>query len=109
MGLAVFPYVDEIIEARKNAVALYNKTLDFSKIRRMKVRENTEWNYSYYPIIFENENDLLIAQQSLLEEGIFPRRYFYPSLNTLHFVQSSKMEVSEKIASTILCLPFIKV
>lgn len=108
MGLAVFPYVDEIIKARKNAVALYNKLLDFSTIRRMKVRENTEWNFSYYPIIFENENDLLIAQQALLEEGVLPRRYFYPSLNTLHFVKSSKMEVSEKIASTILCLPIYK-
>lgn len=108
MGLAVFPYVDEILEARKNAVELYDSLLDFSLIRRIKIRDNTQWNYSYYPIVFENEQSLIEVQQALLEEGVLPRRYFNPSLNTLHFVHSNKMEVSEQIAATVLCLPLYK-
>ncbi|HBK83807.1 MAG TPA: aminotransferase DegT, partial [Flavobacterium sp.] len=34
-----------------------------------------------------------------------PRRYFYPSLNTIHYVSGSKMPISESVASRVLCLP----
>ena len=42
---------------------------------------------------------------TLNEEKIFPRRYFYPSLNTLNYVNSEEMPISEDIAKRILCLP----
>jgi dTDP-4-amino-4,6-dideoxygalactose transaminase len=71
----------------------------------MKLRDGTKWNYSYYPIIFENEKALLDVQTKLNTNQIFPRRYFYPSLNLLKFVQSVEMPISESIASRILCLP----
>ena len=71
----------------------------------MKIRENTQWNYSYYPIVFEDEDTLLRVQKALNEEQIFPRRYFYPSLNTIPYVASVSMSISESIASRILCLP----
>jgi len=38
---------------------------------------------------------LLEAQQRMNALDIFPRRYFYPSLNTLPYVQAGAMEVSE--------------
>lgn len=105
MGLAVYPYIDNIKLGRKKIVDFYNNNIDFSKVRTIKIRENTVWNYSYYPIIFENEETLLKVQTALNDNQIFPRRYFYPSLNTINFVKSSKMQVSEDIASAILCLP----
>jgi len=105
MGLAVFKYIDHIIEERKNVVEQYDQLLDFSKIKKMKLRENTLWNYSYYPVIFESEAELLKIVEALKEQDIFPRRYFYPSLNTVPFVDASEMPVSEDIASRILCLP----
>jgi dTDP-4-amino-4,6-dideoxygalactose transaminase len=108
MGLAVFPYLDEIIAERIQVFEVYNSHLDFSKISKMRVREDTNWNYSYYPILFQTEKDLLKAQQGLLEEGVFPRRYFYPSLNALPFVKANRMEVSENVACRILCLPLYK-
>lgn len=105
MGLAVFPYMDHIISERKKAVDFYNETLNFKTARTLKIRENTEWNYSYYPVIFNSETILLKVQQALLEENILPRRYFYPSLNTIDYVKGDHMPISESIASRIMCLP----
>lgn len=105
MGLAVLPYIDEILGARKNVVNMYDSLLNFSKLKKLKIRENTDWNYSYYPVIFESEEILLKIQKSLNDIDIMPRRYFYPSLNTLPYVKSTEMPVSENTAKCVLCLP----
>ena len=105
MGLAVLPHMDDIIASRKATVDFYSSNLDFTKLKTIKIRENTIWNYSYYPIVFESEAQLLNAQATLNEAQIFPRRYFYPSLNTIPYVKGSAMPISEDIASRILCLP----
>jgi dTDP-4-amino-4,6-dideoxygalactose transaminase len=108
MGLSVLPYMDEIIVSRRNAVEFYNQNLDFSKIKGLKLRDNSTWNYSYYPIIFESEEILLKITKKLNQNLIFPRRYFYPSLNNISFINGPEMEISESIASRILCLPLYK-
>lgn len=105
MGLAVLPYMDSIIAQRKKVVDYYNTHLNFSKLQSLKLRENTNWNYSYYPVIFESEEQLLIVEQRLKENEIIPRRYFYPALNTLQYVSNVSMPVSECIAARIMCLP----
>ena len=105
MGLAVFPYLQFIVSERKKVVDYYNANLDFSKLTTMNLRENTSWNYSYYPVIFETETQLLNVQKALNEKNIFPRRYFYPSLNKVGYLNAAEMPVSEQIAKTILCLP----
>jgi dTDP-4-amino-4,6-dideoxygalactose transaminase len=105
MGLSVLPYMDQIIESRKNAVDFYNQNLDFTKLRGVKLRENTRWNYSYYAVIFESEEKLNQVQTALNDSQIFPRRYFYPSLNTIEYTRGSTMKISESISSRIICLP----
>lgn len=105
MGLAVLPYMDTILQERKKVVEYYDVHLDFTKLKKIEIRENTIRNYSYYPIIFENEEELVKVQQRLNEQQIFPRRYFYPSLNTIEYINKVKIPISEKIASGILCLP----
>jgi dTDP-4-amino-4,6-dideoxygalactose transaminase len=105
MGLSVLPYMDSIVAARKTVVDLYAAQLDFTKVTALKIRANTSWNYSYYPIVIESEAQLLEVQKALNAEQIFPRRYFYPSLNTLPYVDVALMTVSEHIAARILCLP----
>lgn len=105
MGLAVFPYMDHIITERKKVVNFYNENLNFKTVSTIKIRANTEWNYSYYPLIFDSETILFKVQVALLQENILPRRYFYPSLNTIDYVKGNKMPISESIASRILCLP----
>ena len=105
MGLAVLPYMDEIIKSRKAVVDFYNENLNFEKLRTIKIRENTNWNYSYYPILLESEAQLLKVQEVLNNAEIFPRRYFYPSLNTIDYIKGVKMPISEDIASRVMCLP----
>ena len=105
MGLTVLPYIDEIIKSRKDTVDYYTENLDFNKLLTIKIRENTTWNYSYYPILFDSEEQLLRVQKALNEAQIFPRRYFYPSLNTIDFVKGTPMPISESVAARVLCLP----
>ena len=104
MGLAVFPHLDEIISTRKFAVEFYDNHLG-SQLQRMTIREGVHWNYSYYPVIFDSETTLLGVMEALKKEAIFPRRYFYPSLNTIDYTAGQSMPVSESIAARILCLP----
>ncbi len=105
MGLAVLPYMKTILAARKKVIEQYNEQLDFSKLKTLKIRENTHWNYGYYPVIFESKAQLLRVEKSLNDNQIFPRRYFYPSLNTIDYTKGKLMPISESIASRILCLP----
>lgn len=105
MGLAVLPHFDFILEERKKVVDCYLKKLNFNKLQTIKIRPETEWNYSYFPIIFESEAQLLETQALLNQSQIFPRRYFYPSLNKLKYVNASECPVSESIASRVMCLP----
>jgi dTDP-4-amino-4,6-dideoxygalactose transaminase len=105
MGLAVLPHFDFILQERKVVVDYYLKKLNFNRLETIKIRTETEWNYSYFPIIFESEAQLLKTQTLLNESQIFPRRYFYPSLNQLEYVNASECPVSESIASRVMCLP----
>jgi dTDP-4-amino-4,6-dideoxygalactose transaminase len=106
MGLAVLPHIDYIMNERVKIVNQYDKNLVFGKLKTMAIRPSTDWNFSYYPIRLENETQLLLLQSKLNEAAIFPRRYFYPSLNTLPYLNSTtSMPISEHTAATILCLP----
>ena len=105
MGLAVLPYMETILAARKKVVDYYNQNLDFSKLKALKIRENTIWNYGYYPVIFESEAQLLKIEKVLHDNQINPRRYFYPSLNTIDYAKGQSMPVSESVSERILCLP----
>jgi len=105
MGLAVLPHLPTILSSRADIVEKYDNGLDFSTVSKLPIREDTVWNYSYYPVIFESEATLLNVQKALLEKDVLPRRYFYPSLNTIRYTNGKPMPISESIASRILCLP----
>jgi len=105
MGLAILPYMKDILESRKTLVNTYFETLKNSGIQLLKIRPETQWNYSYFPVIFSNESQLLRVKIALENSNIFPRRYFYPSLNTLPYVEGTSCPISEHIAKNILCLP----
>ena len=105
MGLANFAHLDEIIVARKHIVELYDSLLS-GKVRRPKMQDGLRYNYAYYPVVFENEKELLSAFERLSKIDVFPRRYFYPSLNQLPYLQKYyPCPVSEDITTRIACLP----
>ncbi len=105
MGLSVFPYVDEILKKRKELSEYYNEKLANSFVRQIVINKEAEFNYAYYPVIFESEEALNRAVDLLNKNQIFPRRYFYPSLNNLVYVTYKPMPVSEDISKRVLCLP----
>jgi dTDP-4-amino-4,6-dideoxygalactose transaminase len=105
MGLAVFPYLETIFSARKKIVEIYNAELKDFPVQLLKIRENTDWNYSYYPVIVESEEVLLKILKTLNDEDIFPRRYFSPSLNKIEYASGQAMPVSERVAARVMCLP----
>lgn len=105
MGLAVLPYYNDIFTKRKQIIETYNNVLRNSGVRQLKIREGTGWNYSYYPVILESEEKLQKVQEKMNSGGIFPRRYFYPLLNELNYVNKQKTLISSEISKSILCLP----
>jgi dTDP-4-amino-4,6-dideoxygalactose transaminase len=104
MGLSVLPHINKIIDGRKKISELYDSLLK-DKLQRPKSQQNLEYNYAYYPVVFESEAQLLKAFLALNQENIYPRRYFYPSLNNLSYVKGESCPVSEDISSRIACLP----
>ena len=42
-------------------------------------------NHGYFPIVLKDEEETLKVKKALNEQQIFPRRYFYPSLDTLSY------------------------
>lgn len=105
MGLSVFPYIDFIIASRKKVIDRYNELLEFSVYKTFQLRLETEWNYSYFPLIFNTEELLDRAISELNKASIFPRKYFYPSLNTIDYTNGNPMPISESIAARIACMP----
>ena len=104
MGLCNLPYVKKIIEKRKQLSQLYDSLLN-GKLTRPKTQKDLEYNCAYYPVLFESEEHLKKVFEVLNFKGIFPRRYFYPSLNTLDYIKGDSCPISEDISSRIACLP----
>lgn len=105
MGNVNLNHIEEIIAERKRLSELYDSLLP-SRLRRPAIQEGLEYNYAYYPVVFESEQDLLDSFARLAKLDIFPRRYFYPSLNTLPYLNERfSCPVSEDICSRIACLP----
>ena len=102
MGLAVLPYMDEIIANRRKVVTQYREDL---KVHGLSIRPGTQWNAAYYPVVFDSEATLLQVVNALRAEKIHPRRYFYPSLDQLPYIENADVPVSHDIATRVLCLP----
>ena len=107
MGLVNLPYLPSIIKGREKIVRQYDAVLNFEKLRKpTEIAQDTVPNFAYYPIILPSIDITNRVIDALNAQQIFPRRYFYPSLNTLpYLVNPEKCPVSEKIASCVLSLP----
>lgn len=107
MGLCNIKIVDKAIELRRIISDRYDENImKSSKLVKPTLLPETEYNYSYYPIIFESEEKLLLAMNFLNKNDIFPRRYFYPSLTKLPYINNKfDTSIAESISSRVLCLP----
>lgn len=105
MGLAVLPDINLLINTRKKIDTLYRSYLDSTKIQIIQYPANLEPNYAYFPIVLESEEIMFQVKNNLEQNQIFPRRYFFPSLNKLPFIPYQECPISEKMAARVLCLP----
>ena len=106
MGLSVLKHMEFIISSRKRIVERYEESFkNYQATQVLKIRPFASNNYSYFPLVFESEDALLLVIEALNKENIFPRRYFYPSLNTMEYVEKQSCPVSESYSKRIACLP----
>lgn len=106
MGIINLRHISEILSKRKELSLIYDQRLEGLNVSRQRISPNCTYNYSYYPIVFESEAHLLKSLAELNSNRIFPRRYFWPSLNTISYTRGQQqMPISEDISSRILCLP----
>jgi dTDP-4-amino-4,6-dideoxygalactose transaminase len=107
MGLCNLPRVAGFIAARRELAILYKQELDGLPLRYPQPDESgLEYNYAYFPVVFVSEEQMQQVKELLAKNKINTRRYFFPSLNNLPYVQGTTCLVSEDISSRVLCLPF---
>jgi dTDP-4-amino-4,6-dideoxygalactose transaminase len=108
MGLVNLNHLADIISGRKTIFEKYSRELNFGILEKPKSNNSEElvYNYAYYPIVLPNEETTLRIIDKLNEADIFPRRYFYPSLNKLKYLNTyQSCPVSEDISLRVLSLP----
>jgi dTDP-4-amino-4,6-dideoxygalactose transaminase len=105
MGLCNLRYADEILKKRRYLTEQYMLRLTNLDVQFQKVENADDYNYAYFPVLFSSEELMLESKAKLELAQIYSRRYFFPSLSSLPYVNSAEMPICDSIASRILCLP----
>ncbi len=113
MGLVNLRHIDREIEVRGRLISIYEEELSkLSGIEFHKRADNTHYNNSYFPIIVDESRfgisrDLLF--DLLWQEGICPRKYFYPLTSDIEcysrFAAHASLPIAKSTASSVLALP----
>jgi len=105
MGLCLLDEMEKIMTMRKTVYERYYHAL--KDIVTLQVfNENSTKNYSYFPVVFKTEKQVLDVQKALNEVSVFPRRYFHPSLDTLPYLEDVEvMPISRDLSNRSLALP----
>ena len=114
IGLVQLKHVDQAIEKRKEIDANYRELLkDVKGIRYPQDTGEIVANYAYFPILVECDYPLSrdALYQKLKDNGIHPRRYFYPLISDfpmyrgLLSARRENLPVATDVANRVLCLP----
>ncbi|MBK8683450.1 MAG: DegT/DnrJ/EryC1/StrS family aminotransferase [Bacteroidetes bacterium] len=106
MGLCVLDDIEDLLVKRYELSLHYDSLIkNLKNIRRPLLQAGADYNYAYYAVIFESESVLIAIKKALERNEIFPRRYFFPSLSGLLYVNKVVTKFSDSISSRILCLP----
>jgi len=105
MGMCVLDDIELILECRAEIGRRYEKRLG-DHFDLQLLQPESQCNYSYFPIALDDENQLLRCRSQLNENGVNPRRYFYPSLDTLEHLQPQTPQPrSRALSRRVMCLP----
>lgn len=101
MGLCLLDEIDYIKTERKRIWDTYHD--EFSGLLEyQKWNPQSSNNHAYAPVLFSSEIELLKVERVLNENNIMPRRYFYPSLDTLSYLKpvTSENNISSSAQTT---------
>ena len=103
IGTINLKYFSKTLEARKKIYEAYVQRLISNKnIRFQKINESV--NHSYMPMIFSSKELMEKVLLKLNNEYIYPRQYFYPSLETA-YSNEIRCGIAFDISNRILCFP----
>ena len=114
LGLLQLKYIDQALARRKEIDTAYRERLKGVKgVRCLGDAGEKVANYAYFPILVEadypiSRDDLY---QKLKDNGIHPRRYFYPLISDFPMYRSlpsahrENLPVATVVALQVLCLP----
>ncbi|GHZ93411.1 UDP-4-amino-4-deoxy-L-arabinose--oxoglutarate aminotransferase [Vibrio cholerae] len=107
MGICVLDDMERIIFKERFILANFYKKELYGMVKFQKWHEKSIETHAYMPIVFNDENSLINVQESLLKQGYYARRYFYPSLDKIYMdsKKACELSVSNDISQRILCLP----
>jgi dTDP-4-amino-4,6-dideoxygalactose transaminase len=106
MGLANLPYINDILKNRRTLSSHYDNFLKNFKAVKPVIGKNVDYNFAYYPLVFESADLLTKVQDALNHNWIYPRRYFYPSLEVLPYINGKSVcDIAGDVASRVLCVP----
>ncbi len=113
MGLCNLRYLKREIEKRKKIFEYYEeKLLDIQGIQLMKRQKDVEYNYAYFPVVFDEAKYGKTRDEiheMLLAENIYTRKYFYPLTNSYDCFGGKydvkKTPIAARISKSVLTLP----
>ena len=105
MGLVNLKYVKSILERNKRLCVYYDNSLKGVDMIRPQVAGDINYNYAYYPIVLPNEQLLQKVVVELERNWIYPRRYFYPVLTSLPYIEGVALSIADDFSKRVLCLP----
>ena len=112
MGICNLRHLDDDIARRKAAAEVYYDKLGGQPgIRLFDIPANLQWNYAYFPVLFDGSRDRNQVQEALAAQDVFARKYFYPSLDrikayeNLPFARNAQVPISDWASEHVLCLP----
>lgn len=106
LGLANLSIHAEVAAKRRRDYEHYVARLKENAAICFQHIEPDAYNFSYMPVVFASDELLNRAIFALESEGIVPRRYFYPAVNTYtKILPYQSMPIAEDLANRILCLP----
>lgn len=111
MGICNLRIIDKEIEKRKAVYERYNENLEnISGIKLPVLQDGVKSNYAYYPILidgFRASRDQIF--ETLKEENVHARKYFYPLTNSFDCYKGKfnvdDTPVAKYISERILTLP----
>lgn len=113
-GLLQLQHIDQVLNRRKAIDTFYRERLaDIAGVQCLSNAGEEVANYSYFPVLVGpdysiSRDDLY---QMLKNDGIHPRRYFYPLISDFPMYRNSpdarreNLPVAAAAAEKILCLP----